>query len=90
MDINKTLQLTKDRALDNLSQIHALDSNVKSRTHLKDREKENEDANIPRSHIKDTDNQKTINDELRKEIENLKKDLKEITLKNTLLEDQQR
>jgi hypothetical protein len=52
VDINKTLHLTKDRdRLDNISQINPLESNIKSRTHHKD--KENDDGNIPSSHIKD-------------------------------------
>ncbi len=52
-DINKTLQLTRDRPerLDNISQINPLESNIKSRTHMKS--KENDDGNIPASHIKE-------------------------------------
>lgn len=37
VDINKTLMLTKDRQIDNLSQIHHPESNVKSL--IKDRNK---------------------------------------------------
>lgn len=51
-DINKTLQLTRDKhdKIDNLSQIHYLQSNLKSA--LKDKDKENEDNNGQRSHFK--------------------------------------
>lgn len=89
VDINKTLQLTRDRPdrLDNLSQINPLESNIKSRTHHKD--KENEDGNVPASHIKDNQElreQRTINDDLRREIDNLKKELKDINMKNAQLE----
>lgn len=40
MDINKTLQLTKERGdkLDNLSQINNQESNMKSRTYQKEKE----------------------------------------------------
>lgn len=60
-DINKTLHLTKERNennIDKLSQIHHLESNIKSN-------KENEDFNIPRSNYKENQEikeQKTIND----------------------------
>lgn len=56
-DINKTLQLTKDRPdkIDNLSQIHHPDSHLKS--YMKDRNKENEDHNLPNSIFKDKENQ---------------------------------
>jgi hypothetical protein len=87
VDINKTLQLTKDRAdkIDNLSQINHQESNIKSRTY----QKENEDANIPKSSYKEQQElkeQRAINEELRREIENLKKDLKSINLQNSRLE----
>ena len=52
-DINRTLQLTRDRPerIDTLSQIHHVDSNIK--TAAKDRDKENEDLNAQRSHFKE-------------------------------------
>lgn len=90
-DINKTLQLTRDRPdrLDNISQINHLESNIKSRTHHK--EKENDDGNVPGSHLKDNHEikeQKTINEELRLEIDHLRKELKEVALRNSQLEKQ--
>lgn len=53
-DINRTLQLTRDRPerIDTLSQIHHVDSNLK--TAGKDRDKENEDLNVQRSFHKDS------------------------------------
>lgn len=82
------MQLTKDNnKIDNLSQINHQESNMKSRTYQK--EKENDDGNIPRSTFKENQElkeQKTINEELRREIESLKKDLKEINFRNTGLQ----
>lgn len=55
---------------------------------MKDKDKENEDHNAHRSHFKENQElkeQRTINEELRKELENIKAQLSDINKRNKQL-----